>query len=70
MQHYHLEVEGITEYINMFEDAQKQAGRAGRTIAEETLLLFASTAMLSIERFLRTNDNWEDRSEADKTWVK
>ena len=28
MQHYHLEVEGIPKYINMLEDAQRQAGRA------------------------------------------
>ena len=33
MQRYHLEVEGIPEYINMLEDAQRQAGQAGRTIA-------------------------------------
>ena len=57
MQIYHLKVEGIPECINMFEDAQKQAGRAGCTIAEETLLLFASTAMLTTEKFPRTNYN-------------
>ena len=51
MQRYHLKVEGIPECINMLEDAQRQAGRAGRTIADETLLLFASTAMLTSERF-------------------
>ena len=34
MQRYHLEVEGIPEYINMLEDAQKQAGRAGQTITD------------------------------------
>ena len=45
MQRYHLEVEGIPEYINMLEDAQRQDGQAGRMIADETLLLFASTAM-------------------------
>ena len=49
MQRYHLEVEGILEYINMLEDAQKQAGRAGRTITDKTLLLFATTAMLTME---------------------
>ena len=48
MQRYHLEVEGIPEYINMLEDAQRQAGRAGRTMSDETLLLFASTEMLTI----------------------
>ena len=60
MQLYHLELEGIPEYINMLEDAQKQAGRDGRTIADETLLLFATTAMLTTERFPITNDDWED----------
>ena len=39
MQRYHLEFEGILEYINMLEDAQRQAGQAGRTIADETLRL-------------------------------
>ena len=32
MQRYHLKFEGIPEYINMIEDAQKQAGQSGRTI--------------------------------------
>ena len=54
-QRYHIEVEGIPEYINMLEDAQRQAGRAGRTIADETLLLFVSTAMLTSERFPQAN---------------
>ena len=57
MQRYHLEVEGIPDYINMLEDAQRQAGREGRSIADDTLLLFASTAMLTSERFLRANDD-------------
>ena len=56
MQRYHLEVEGIPDYISMLEDAQWQAGRAGRTISDEILLLFDSTAMLTSERFLQSND--------------
>ena len=62
MQPYHLEVEGIPKYINILEDAQRQAGRVGRTITDETLLLFAITAMLTSERFSRANNNWEDRA--------
>ena len=54
----------------MLEDAQRQAGRSGQKIADETLLLFASTAMLTSERFPRANDDWEDRAEHDKTWAK
>ena len=53
----------------MLEDAQGQAGRAGRAISDETLLLFASTAMLTSEWFPRANDDWEDRAELDKTWA-
>ena len=66
MQRYHLEVEGIPEYITILKDAQRQAGREGRTITDDTLLLFASTAMLTNERYPRANDDWEDRSERDR----
>ena len=68
MQRYHLEVEGIPEYINMLEDAQRKAGRVGQTIADETVLLFAGTAMLTSERFPRANDDLEERVERDKIW--
>ena len=68
MQRYHLEVEGIPDYINMLEDAQRRSGRAGRTIAYKTLFLFASTAILTSEGFMSANDDWEERAERDKTW--
>ena len=68
MQRYHLKVKGIPEYIDMLEDAQRQAGRAGRTIGDETLLLFVSTAMLTSKRFPRANDDWVERAEREKTW--
>ena len=68
IQRYHHEVEVIPKYINMLKDAQKQAGRAGQAISNETLLLFATTAMLTTKKFLRTNNDWEDRAESDKTW--
>ena len=62
MQRYHLEVEGIPEYINMIKDAQRQAGRAGRAISDET-------AMFTSEWFPRANNDWEDWAELDKTWA-
>ena len=58
MQRYHLEVEGIPEYMNMLEDAQRQAGWAVRAISDDTLLIFASTAMLTSDQFPRSNDAW------------
>ena len=68
IQRYQLEVEGIPEYINMLDNVQRQAGRTGGTIVDETLLLFVSTTMLTSKRFLRTNNNWEELVECDKTW--
>ena len=53
----------------MLEDTQRQAGQAGRAISDDTLLLFASTAMLTSERFPWANDDWEDRAEPEKTWA-
>ena len=50
----------------MLKYAQKQAGQ---TITNETLLIFASTTMLTIESFLRNNDDWEDCAESNKTWA-
>ena len=51
----------------MLEDAQKQAGQSRRTISDKTLLLFASTAILTTKRYPRTNDDWDYRSEDQQT---
>ena len=52
----------------MLEDSQKQVGRAGQTIANEKLLLFTTTAMLTTKIFPRNNNDWEDLAESAKTW--
>ena len=46
MRQYHLEHEGIPEYINVLEDAQNTAAlsSASNTIADGMLLLIASTS--------------------------
>ena len=36
--------------MNMLEDAQNQAGQSRQTIANEKLLLFASTAIITTEQ--------------------
>ena len=57
MYQYHLEHEGITEYINALEDAQKMAALsdASNTIADGTLLLIASTSIKKSQRLPREN---------------
>ena len=39
----------------------------GRTISDKTLLLFASTGMLTSEQFPHADDDWEERTERDNT---
>ena len=74
MHNYHIEYEGIPEYINALEDAQRRAKRAGGdreyVITNATLLLIASTVLLKIQQFPRVNDKWEDLARAEKTWAK
>lgn len=74
MRAYHLEYEGIPEYINALEDAQRRAKRAGDDgeyiVTDATLLLIASTAMLKTQQFPRVNDEWEDMPRAERTWPK
>ena len=68
MERYHLEVEGIPEYINMLEDAQKKQGGPAKK-SRKKILLFESTEMLTTERYPRAKNYWEDRSEDEKTWA-
>ena len=41
-------MEGIPEYVKVLENAQKRSKRAGNPITEDTLLLIATNAMLSM----------------------
>ena len=68
MQMYHEDMEGIPEYINKLEDAQKQSTRAGNLVTDPTLLLFAANAMLRTNRFPWANKIWEELTGADRTW--
>ena len=70
MCQYHLEHEGVPEYINALEDAHKMAELSDKCneIADGTLLLIASTAILKLQRFLRTNKKWKDLTKDTQTW--
>ena len=68
MQNYHLDMEGIPEYINEIKDDQKQSKRSGNTITAATLLLIATNTMPSIERFRCDEKIWEDLDKDRKDW--
>ena len=70
MRQYHLEHEGVPEYINALEDAQKKAALSyeSNEIADGTLLLIASTSILKLQRFPRANKKWEVLTKDTQTW--
>ena len=51
MQHYHLYSKGIREYINKLKEAQAKSERANNLITDATLVIIATNAMLSAEKF-------------------
>ena len=68
IQRFHLDAEGMPEYINALKDAQKQSRRANHNIANAVLLLLATNAMLATQRFQRANKRWEEKNFQAKTW--
>jgi hypothetical protein len=57
MHQYYVQSDGIPQYINMLEDAQKKAKRAGMPIADIELIMMASAAVLAAQHFPREVDN-------------
>jgi hypothetical protein len=67
MHTYYVQADGIPQYINMLEDAQKKAKRAGMPIADVKLVM-ASAAVLAAQHFPRKVDDWEDLPATSRTW--
>ena len=70
MQEYHMDSEGILEYINALEAAQKKSkrGTGNNSITDGTLLLIVTNAMLKTGAHPRTTDKWEDLDASAQTW--
>ncbi len=69
MHNYYTQADGIPQYINMLEDAQKKATRAGMPIADVELVMMASAAVLAAQHFPREVDDWEGLPSASCTWL-
>jgi hypothetical protein len=51
MHQYYVQSDGIPQFINMLEDAQKKAKRAGMPIADIEIVMMASAAILVAQHF-------------------
>ena len=69
IQHYHMDMEGIPEYTNTLEDAQKQSKIAGNSIVADTLLIIASNFMLLRECFPQADESCEDLNKGKTDWA-
>jgi hypothetical protein len=69
MHNYYTQADGIPQYINMLEDAQKKATRAGMPIANVELVMMASAAVLAAQHFPRKVNDWGGLPSASRTWT-
>jgi hypothetical protein len=69
MQLYYSQADGIPQFINMMEDAQKKAKRAGMPIANIKLVMMASAAVLAAQHFPCKVDDWERLAASARTWT-
>ncbi len=70
MNNYFDSANGIPEYINKLEDAQKKAQRANVPIADSTLVAIATASVMASQLYPRTDDAWDDLSPKERTWAK
>jgi hypothetical protein len=68
MSQYYEGTPIIPEYIQLLEDVQRKAARAGLPVPDQTLTILTSTALLAADTFPRTTILWEELAPADKTW--
>jgi hypothetical protein len=69
MHSYYVQADGIPQYINMLEDAQKKAKRAGMPIANVELVMMTLAAVLAAQHFPCKVDDWEGLPSTSRTWT-
>ena len=69
MHAYYVQVDGIPQYINMLEDAQKKAKWAGMPIADAKLVMMASVAVLAVQHFPHKVNDWEGLPSTSCMWT-
>ncbi len=68
MHTYYVQVDGIPQYINMLEDAQKKAKQAGMPITNTKHVMMTLAAVLMAQHFHCEVDNWEGLPSTSCIW--
>jgi hypothetical protein len=69
MSQYYKGMPDISEYIFLLGDVQCKAARVRLLVANQTLTVLASTALLVANTFPCTTELWEELNPANKTWA-
>jgi len=69
MMGFYAEAEGIPHYINMLEEAQAQADRAGLPISDDVLVATANRAMLASNDYPDETKAWNKLAPTSRTWA-
>ena len=69
MLNYYAEADGIPEYINKHEEAQRKLAHTNLPMSDDQLLAIASTSVLASKHFPQPTDEWEALPRASKTWT-
>ena len=70
MRMIHVSTHTIMQYIAALEKAHLQVARTEMPIPDNYLMMVATKAILSSERFPRVNEDWEDLEKVSKSWTK
>ena len=68
MRQTHHVFETIPQYIDALEKAQKQAERAEIPIADATLVMMSTKAMLETDHYPKADGVWEGLSKKERKW--
>jgi hypothetical protein len=68
MMQYHMQADGIPQFIVVMEEAQKKAKRAGMPIANIKLIMMALAAVLAAQHFPHEFNDWEGFPGATCMW--
>ena len=60
MRTFHADSEGIPQYINLMEEAQRKADHGKLPVTEQTMVAIASKSVLSSGDFETATKKWDD----------
>ena len=69
MRDMHLTSNTIADYIEALKDAQRKGKRANNPVSDEYLVMVATKAIMSSNRFPRADDDWEDLDPLNRDWA-